>query len=102
MMSNTSADLWIEATAPLGDAVEESGQFGGVCAPIGARAKKKGLTIPVFLQIYLFLPQLRETAHVLESGLKLGQLMEHILSNWVGPGGADSASRVQSERFRPV
>ena len=40
MMSKTSADLWIEGTAPLGDAAEQSGPFGDVCGPVGVDAKK--------------------------------------------------------------
>ena len=35
MTIKSSQDLWIEPTAPLGDVVEQSGQFGGVCGPIG-------------------------------------------------------------------
>ena len=39
MTIESSQDLWIEPTSPLGDVVEQSGPFGGVCGPIGGRAK---------------------------------------------------------------
>ena len=40
MTTKSSQDLWIEPTAPLGDAVEQSGPSGAVCEAIGADAKK--------------------------------------------------------------
>ena len=33
-MLKSSQDLWIEPTAPLGDAAEDAGAFGGVCGPV--------------------------------------------------------------------
>ena len=45
MMTNTSADLWIDPTVPLGDAAEVSGPFGGVCGPLGVDAKN---VVPAF------------------------------------------------------
>ena len=57
MMSNTSADLWIEATAPLGDVVEQSGPFGGVCGPVGVDAKKTDMDCMDRIYIYLLDPQ---------------------------------------------
>ena len=64
-MTDTSADLWIEPTAPLGDAAEVSGPFGGVCGPVVADAKKKCNRIPGFFQIHFLVSQLPEAAHVL-------------------------------------
>ena len=40
MTIKSSQDLVIEPTAPLGDVVEQSGRFGGVCGPLGPAAKK--------------------------------------------------------------
>ena len=40
MMLKSSQDLWIEPTAPLGDAAEDAGAFGGVCGPLGVEGKK--------------------------------------------------------------
>ena len=40
MTIESSQDLWIESTAPLGDVVEQSGPFGGVCGPVGVEEKK--------------------------------------------------------------
>ena len=39
MLSNTSAGLWIEPAAPLGDTAEVSGPFGAVCGALGADEK---------------------------------------------------------------
>ena len=64
MTLKSSQDLWIEPTAPLGDVVEQSGPFGGVCGPIGADAKKKCNVNSIFFQIYVFSSQLRDPAHV--------------------------------------
>ena len=48
----SSQDLWIEPRAPLGDAVEQSEPFGGVCGTIGGRAKKKNaVAVLVFLHM---------------------------------------------------
>ena len=41
MTIESSQDLWIEPTAPLGDAAEVSGPFCAVCGAIRADAKKK-------------------------------------------------------------
>ena len=66
MMSNTSADLWIDPTGPLGDVVEQSGPFGGVCGAIGADAKKSVSWVADFSRSTFWaksLAQLRDPAH---------------------------------------
>ena len=55
MMTRDSADLWIDATAPLGDAAEDSGAFGTVCEPVGPVAKKSVKRIGRFFYIYKIL-----------------------------------------------
>ena len=55
MMTNTSADLRIDPTAPLGDAAEDSGAFGTVCEPVGPIAKKSVKRYGGFFYIYKIL-----------------------------------------------
>ena len=68
MMLKSSQDLGIEPTAPLGDVVEQSGPFGGVCGPLGPGAKKNEWRSWLFSRS-TFWPrsraQLRESAHML-------------------------------------
>ena len=47
MTLKSSQDLWIEPRAPLGDAAEDAGPFGGVCAPLGVDAKNMNAPLGV-------------------------------------------------------
>ena len=53
MTVKSSQDLCIEPTAPLGDVVEQSGPFGGVCGPVGVDAKKSDTVSSLWNYIYI-------------------------------------------------
>ena len=87
MTVKSSQDLWIEPTAPLGDATEVTGPFGGVCAAIGPDAKKSDTVCCLQNYIYVLMHQLREPAHVLDlrtNGCR-------VIFRGVGSGGVQSA-----------
>ena len=85
MTIKSSQDPWIEPTAPLGDVVEQSGPFGGVCGPIGGVAKKTVWRVWLFSRS-TFGPrsraQLREPAHIPDLRLESRNDGCHQLENY--------------------